>query len=567
MSQNRHEPYEELISASLRNDINPAERDRLNAHLDGCEQCRQTLAAFSNQRRIVAGLRHITPPRDLDARIRAGIESGAAAVPWWKRPQVALAGIGDGLALVAGAAFALVLLNNQASTPVGQVSPTASASIAPSGTPVPTLPPPASAGPSLSPSIEASPAETPMPSPEPALFLAVTGPVDNQLLTVRDGPTTETVMEVGDVPPGEPVAAEMSPDGQWIAYITTVGESGLTDVRATRLAEGIASDDPDALPPIDSPVEIGHTVLLGEGVAGGPFLEHLFWSADSRYLAYTLADPDGTGTDVWIFEPGAGEPRRLTDTGAAYAGSWADSNDSSGLLWVSTAGDTPRSDLVSFHHDSGGAGGPVDPTESGFGHAENVFQPLVSPNGAFVIFWTGRMVPAGDEWLFSEGGAPWLAENTADGSGGYEFTSARELFGDVTIGRDAFASAAIAWGGDSDSYAVWDADWMGIPQGGDEAYPDRTRVYFGHATDPRRLTRTHAIDEADLPDDAFVVDVKVSPTGRHLVITAAQPRAGVLEAPRADLLLVERNTGSVPDEVFELGSSADGWFGPATFGR
>lgn len=557
MSQNRHEPYEELISASLRNDINPAERDRLNAHLDGCEQCRQTLAAFSNQRRIVAGLRHIPPPRNLDARVRAGIESGAGAVPWWKRPQVALAGIGGGLALVAGAAFGLVLLNNQSPGPVGQTSPTASVSMVPSGTPLPTLPPPASAGPSVAPSVQATPAETPMPSPEPALFLAVTGPVDNQLLTVRDGPTTETVMEVGDVPSGEPIAAEMSPDGQWIAYISTIGESGLVDVRVTRL-----TDEGE----IASPVEVGSTLVLGEGAAGGPFLEHLFWSAEGRYLAYTLADPEGTGTDVWIFEPRTGEPARLTDTGAAYAGSWAASEADTALLWVSTAGDTPRSDLIGFHADAGPIT-PIDPTESTFGHAENVFQPLVSPNGAFVVFWSGRMTPVGSEWQFSEGGAPWLAENTADGAGGFEFTSARELFGDVIIGRDAFASAAIAWGGDSDSYAVWDAVWMGLPQGGNEAYPDQTRVYFGHATDPRGLTRTHAIDEADLPDDAFVVDVKVSPTGRHLVITAARPRAGILEPARADLLLVERNTGNVPDEVLELGSSADGWFGPATFGR
>ena len=34
----------------------------------------------------------------------------------------------------------------------------------------------------------------------------------------------------------------------------------------------------------------------------------------------------------------------------------------------------------------------------------------------------------------------------ADGAGGYEFESARELFSDVTIDRDAFTSAAITWG-------------------------------------------------------------------------------------------------------------------------
>ena len=75
----------------------------------------------------------------------------------------------------------------------------------------------------------------------------------------------------------------------------------------------------------------------------------------------------------------------------------------------------------------------------------------------------------------------------------------------------------------------------------------------------------HALDVDDLPADTFVVDVKVAPTGRHLVITAAYPRAGVLDPPRADLLLVERNTGDIPDEVTEVEPDAEGWFGPAAF--
>ena len=52
MTMNRHEPFEELISASLNGDLTEDERRRLDAHLDGCDQCRQTLAAFSDQRRM-----------------------------------------------------------------------------------------------------------------------------------------------------------------------------------------------------------------------------------------------------------------------------------------------------------------------------------------------------------------------------------------------------------------------------------------------------------------------------------------------------------------------------------
>lgn len=562
MSMNRHEPFEELISASLRHgDLTPEERDRLDRHLDDCAECRATLAAFADQRRIVAGLRHVPPPRDLHARIRAGLER--RPIPWWRRPQVAFAGIGGSLALVAGALLAFVVLNGQPNGPTGQASPIASDAI-PSASVLP------SSAPSVAPSAEPSvaplptePAET--PAPEPKVFVAVTGPVDNQLMTIRDGATGDTITEVAEPVSGAPIAAELSPDGQWLAYITTVGETGLHEVRATRIAEAAPSDDPDAEPPIDSPVAVGETVLLGDSVGGGPFLEHLFWSPDARYLAFTLIDPDGGGADVWLFEPGTGDSVQVTDSGRAYAGSWAGSGGSGALLWVSTAGQTPRSDLVPFHH-SAGPTQLVDPTTLGFAHAENVFQPIISPDGALAIFWSGAMDRPGEEWIFVEGGAPWLAENTADGAGGFQFTDARELFGDVTIGRDAFESAAITWGGDSDAYAVWDAAWEGRPQGSDEApYPDRDRVYFGHATDPRGLTVTHAIDREDVPDGTFVVDVKVSATGRHLVITARYPSAGILDPLRAHLLLVERNTGSVADDVTTLGDGEEGWFGPAAF--
>ena len=531
MSMNRHEPFEELISASLRGDLTKEERERLDRHLDSCDECRTTLAAFSDQRRIVSGLRHLAPPRDMSARIRAGIEGRRSSMPWWRRPQVALAGIGGSLALVAGALLAIVLINGQPDG-VGQATPTAPVETLPSATPVPTLPPPPSAAPSVAqPSATAAPTEpATSASPEPRVFLALTGPVERQELAVRDGQTLDTVTDVVDTPPGEPIAAELSPDGQWLAYVTVVGESGLTEVRATRVGEAIPSDDPEASPPPETPYQVGETALLGESVAGNPFLDRLSWSPDGRYLAYTLVDPDGGGADAWIFQPAIGDPEQLTETGTAYAGSWAAGDDGSSYLWVSTAAEMPRSDVLKFDAE-GGSIEPVDPTESTYAHAENVFMPMVSPDGELVIFWSGRMDRAGEEWQFVSGGAPWLAENTADGAGGFEFTSSRELFADVTIGRDAFASAAITWGADSDTYAVWDAVWPGVPQAGQGSYPDAERVYFGHARNPGGLTWRQAIDVEDIPEGSFVVDVKVSPTGRHLVITAARPRAGVLDPP------------------------------------
>lgn len=554
MTMNRHEPWDELASASLTGDLSADERRRLDAHLDTCAECRSTLAAFADQRRIVAGLRHLPIPRDLGARVRTGIEGGSrVGLPWWRRPATIFAGVGGGLAMVAGALLAIVLLNGSPDgPPVGESSPTPSDSVvAESGSPVPSAPPP-SASPAESasaPSSDATPSAPPITaSPEPDVYLALTGPFDNQALTVRHGPTGETIAEI-DTPSGPPIAAELSPDGQWLAYITQRGESGLNEVRATRIAEGSG--------------EVGETVVLGDSVAGSPFLEQLTWSSDGRYLAFTLADPEATGTDVWIFEPGTGEWWQLTDVGDAYAGSWVSVPDTDGFmaLWVSTADGTVMSYLTSLLDDTGGYVESADPAGAPLATAEGVFQPIVSPNGSLAIYWTGRMEPSGAEWVFIEGGQPYLSEH----SEGFEFTDERELFSDLTIGRDAFTSAAIAWGPDGDAYAVWDAMWTGIPQGSGGEYPNVNRVYFGHATDPRGLTESHAIDEEDIAEGAWIVDVKVSPTGEHLVISAARPRGGVLEAPAADLLLVNRNTGDVPDEVIVIGSADNGWFGPAAF--
>jgi len=554
MTMNRHEPWDELASASLTGDLSADERRRLDAHLDTCAECRSTLAAFADQRRIVAGLRHLPIPRDLGARVRTGIEGGSrVGLPWWRRPATIFAGVGGGLAMVAGALLAIVLLNGSPDgPPVGESSPTPSDSVvAESGSPVPSAPPP-SASPAESasaPSSDATPSAPPITaSPEPDVYLALTGPFDNQALTVRHGPTGETIAEI-DTPSGPPIAAELSPDGQWLAYITQRGESGLNEVRATRIAEGSG--------------EVGETVVLGDSVAGSPFLEQLTWSSDGRYLAFTLADPEATGTDVWIFEPGTGEWWQLTDVGDAYAGSWVSVPDTDGFmaLWVSTADGTVMSYLTSLLDDTGGYVESADPAGAPLATAEGVFQPIVSPNGSLAIYWTGRMEPSGAEWVFIEGGQPYLSEH----SEGFEFTDERELFSDLTIGRDAFTSAAIAWGPDGDAYAVWDAMWTGIPQGSGGEYPNVNRVYFGHATDPRGLTESHAIDEEDIAEGAWIVDVKVSPTGEHLAISAARPRGGVLEAPAADLLLVNRNTGDVPDEVIVVGSADNGWFGPAAF--
>jgi hypothetical protein len=399
----------------------------------------------------------------------------------------------------------------------------------------------------------------------------MTGPADNQAMTVVEPATAEPVVEPADTPLGPPIAAELSPDGGWLALVTEQGLSGTNELRVTRMAATIQPDDPGATPIPEPEIDTAATVVLGESVAGSPFLERLAWAPDGSALAYTLADPQGDGTDVWIFDRASGEFWQLTDTGDAYAGSWvtgaADDEEAKPLLWVSRAEDTVASYLVSPTTDARERVELIDPAVDAIDTAEGVFQPLVSPNGALAIYWRGVMTRSGDEWLFTESGTPVLAEHRLDGAEDGPFRNERDLFSDVTIDRDAFTSAAIAWGLDSNSYAVWSAAWTGVPQSseGEALYPEPARVYFGHASDPRGLTRIHAIDRSVLPAEGSVVDVKVSPTGRHLVITVRMPTPGDLAAPTARLLLITRNPEGVADEFTELAAEDGTWYGPAAF--
>ncbi|MGH2402018.1 MAG: zf-HC2 domain-containing protein, partial [Candidatus Limnocylindria bacterium] len=456
MTMNRHEPFEELISASLTGDLTDGERQRLDAHLDSCDVCRATLAAFADQRRIMSGLRHVAPPRDLGARVRTGIERGRfVEIPWWRRPAVIFAGVGGSLAAVAGALLAVVLLNGTPSDPeVGlPTSPSPSVGVTePSETARPTLPPIATPTPNASPAQSVEP--TPQPSatqnpvveaPEPDIVMAVTGPVEDLALSVVEGTSGDKVTDVEapeEDPAGEPVGpigppivAELSPDGQWLAFITEMGQSGQNDVWATRLAEAPEPTDPDASPPVDSTAAVGDTVHLGISLAGSPFLERLAWSPDGAHLAYSLMDPDAgeeadeVNTDVWVFDTAEATTRQLTDTGTAYAASFlpADDGGATARLWISSADVEPVSSL----HELPEEGAPLDPEDEPIALAEGVFQPLLSPNGALAIYWSGEMATDRDRgWIFAADGAPQLAElHVEDGT--YAFVEERPVFSDL----------------------------------------------------------------------------------------------------------------------------------------
>lgn len=580
-----HEAFEELISTSLSGELSPAERSQLDAHLRTCAACRATLAAFSEGRRLVAGMPYRPPPRDLYARVRTGIEGGSwSPVPWWRRPVAAFAAMAGGSAVLAGALLALVLLNPQREAPVGQTdAPSPTVTVSGSATPItPTPDPLASPTPAPTAPVATAPPATPAPAPtpqtEPDTYLSLVIPTPD----ASPGPSATpaapslTVVATGSgeatatMPPvsGPPIAAAAAPDSEWLAFVAQEGSaSGMVNVTLARAEDGDGQRVSDA------------------SDQGSVFLEQMAWSPDGRWLAFAMVTGEGE-SDVFIVdteaESGNLEPRRLTSAGRAVVGSF----DPEGGLWISLATEEPVSYLLPAELAESGNELTAEDVEAADGviALPGWFQPLLSPDGSMAIAWQGRFPAAGEApdvlWAFSEGAAPYLiTANPADDGATDEPV---RLFGDLDPAVDPLASAAIAWGPDSRAIAAWDVRPAGVPDPSapsdpsatpqptpvpDEAapYPDPLRVYFGRATYPQPITANRALDVDDLPEGiARVVDVALAPDGRHLAITVAYPLDGELDAPRADLILVKRNYGSEPDERRDLVDS-DGWEGPAVY--
>lgn len=542
-----HDVAEELISASLTGDLTDAESADLAAHLAACERCTATAAAWADSRRLLSGIRHVAAPRDLGARVRAGVEGGRLMdVPWYRRPAFAMASVG---ALAAAAlVMAIVIGMPDGPPPVGSSSPL------PSGVT-------GSPSPSESPSGSAS-ATPPAPSAtEPAGPLAQLPP-DYRVEYAFDVPgdiTRGTTVKVVDQATGEavrtltpgneifagtPTEARLSPDGSWLALRL------LQEMKGTELLYAVQLDG-------DAVVALGETLP-------DPFAAAMHWSpGDGRYLAYTLVDTgeaDGANgaADVFIFEPPSERITRLTATGGTYAGSWAAGGGDTAVLWVSlAAGPRPTSYTVTLRRDQPVPAdiNPATDTTDQF-VVDDVFAPLWSPNGSQVLFWSGAMEATPFGWQFvGEGGVPKLGvvEDTAQ-------LAARST--PVFAGYpDGLASARMTWNPSSNAYAIWAASGSDDP-----AYPDETRVYFAafeQRTDPL-LDATRALDVADVPDGGRVIDVALAPDARHLALTVAYPIPGDLAQPVAELILVTRNYGDEADVTQTLGPS-EVWVGPAIY--
>lgn len=528
----RGDHVDELISASLTGDLTDAEHVELDSHLVRCETCRNTLAAFTSERRILSGLPVAEPPRDLSARVRSGIESGRLA-SWWRRPG-GLIGIGASVAAVAAAILAVVVFNNLDLGPVGQQS----------GSPRPSVSAAAStsASASIAPSVE-PPAPPTFLGPGELGYLSLTGaPLESLRLSFIDNATGASI-DAGSVS-GPPIAASLSPDGQWLAYITQKGETGANEVWALHLIDG----------------KVKHVGCS----SAAPFTNRLAWSPDSRYLAYTLVGVDlgadagceaaSDGADVWLLDTTTSERTQFTTAGNAYVAAFAaDAGAGDPRLWVSFAMAEPQSALLAV---------PDGPGREAEEQAPGVFLPIFSPDGSRAIFWNGTMTLNGGSWHFSVGGMPQLSRDFRS-AGPATPWAGTGLFSDlVPVGGEAFVSGDFAWGPDSDLFAFWDGAWTGAPQGADGTYPNQQDVYVGRVSGG--LLGSASALAIVRPSDAYLVAIAFAPDGTSVAVTLGLPSAGIGDPPSALLQVVPLDGGS--PQAVGGGSEAPPWNGPAAYG-
>ena len=531
---------DELISASLTGDLADAERAQLDAHLARCETCRATLAAFTAERRILSGLPVADPPRDLSARVRAGIESGRLGPPWWRRPGGLIA-IGASVATAAAAVLAIVVFGNFQFGPTGQQSssPEPSGSVAPEPSAVETAP--ASVAPSVAPPAFLGPGQLG--------YLELTGAPFEALSLKLVNDATGISRDAGGVSSnvsGPVLKATLSPGGEWLVFITQKGETGANEVWAANLVSG----------------RVAH---LGCSLAA-PFTDRLLWSPDGRYLAYTLVGVDlgpdsgcetpSEGADVWLFDTSTSNAVwfQFTTVGNAYAAAFA-SNDATGYarLWVSFAMEQPQSALLFVRDPLGRVTGEQAP---------GAFLPLLSPDGNRALFWSGTMAESNGVWQFALGGMPQLSGDFRSAGAASPWIGT-PLFSDLTtVGGEAFAYGSFTWGPDSDLVAFWDGAWTGAPQSADGTYPSQQDVYVGRISEG--LSKASKLSLIR-PDDSYIVDVAFSPDGLTVAVTIGLPSAGIGDPPSAFLEIVPLD-GSAPHSIGG-GTDPPPWDGPAVYGR
>jgi hypothetical protein len=433
--------------------------------------------------------------------------------------------------------LAVVFLGKLPTGPVGQASsaPSASPSSAPSSSGVASVTP--STGPTAPPAFL---------GPGQLGYLSLNGGSlqPSHLSFVNDA--TGASIDLGTVT-GPPIAAALSPDGQWLAYITQKGETGAHEVWALHITDGTVT-------PLGCSLD-------------APLTDRLAWSPD-RYLAFTLVAVDlgpASGcpaidgalgsTDAWIFEAPAGARENLTLTGNAFAGSFV-----AGSV-VGTA--EPRL-LVSWAAERPWTGAVLPDSDATFDRIDGVFLPLISPDGNRAIFWNGTMAQGADGvWQFSRGGMPMLSADFRSAGPASPWVGT-PLFTDLApVGGEAFAHGSFTWGPDSDLVAFWDGAWTGVPQSADGSYPSQQDVYVGRVSSGMLSSASRL--PLTLDTGAWIVDATFAPDGKSIAVTIGLPSAGIGDPPSARLEIVSLDGSAT--RTIGGGVDPPPWDGPAVFGH
>ena len=147
--------FADALAAMVDEAIEPRDRRRVDAHLAGCEACRELLADLRAIRSLAATLEPIEPParvwRDVRRRVAAEGRAPRVAARWWSRRSfggagpIRAAGLrsrwsvgGTALAAAAGILLAVVLVGNPdrvwspaSDTPGGTVRPAPAGGLGP----------------------------------------------------------------------------------------------------------------------------------------------------------------------------------------------------------------------------------------------------------------------------------------------------------------------------------------------------------------------------------------------------------------------------------------------------
>jgi len=240
---------------------------------------------------------------------------------------------------------------------------------------------------------------TPQWSPDGAriMFASPLGGSDLWTVNATGGFPTPLNVDMGDIPFLQPHQPTFSPDGKWLAYISSKRGEGASEMYVTSL-------------------EDGRTIPLTHL---GSHVNSYSWSPDSRSIA--VADDRSGGYDIYVVSvPGASITRITSDPRYEVFPSWTP--DGKRLVYVRLDDRWQDHDVLIADAAGGGDARTVvkDTNFFDYGAGATFGYPLISPDGSTMLFRSQRSGWI-NYWVVPlAGGAPHqLAPETANQNGAH----------------------------------------------------------------------------------------------------------------------------------------------------